>query len=569
MQGDEAYRRPLRRWWLSRRTVLQGAALGGAGFAAAFVGCAQPKQTAPSVAPQAMPQPNRGGIIAREGGSGTAKDTEGRAFDPHTELPVFAITLRLVYQALLGYDPRTYEVQPDLAQSWEQPAPTEYIFRLFPGVKWQNKPPANGRELEAADVVFSLNRVRSPEARFINKSVIAMVDKVEALDKTTVRIVTNRPDASALSALGSDTMVIMNPETVERAHRFATAEEVVGSGAFVMKEVKEGVAGEYVRNPLYFRQDLPYLDGVRTPFFADSLAGFAAFTAGKLDITGPLPGTQVKEYIAKQPPGFRPDWFQQDFIAALMPQTQKRPFNDPRVTRALRLLVDHQDFIKTWAESQYGGGRLGSVLPAALGVWDVPQEEYTKRIFWRQPKDEAIKEAVALLAAAGFDRSSPLRFELATVGAGGIQSGAELLHAHFRQNGQGIVQPSDLRVYESPTFARVRVEGTFEYGFQGLGAAIVEPGVWLNQIWRTGASRNYWRFSDAQVDSLIDKQNVTFDNNLRKAIVQEIVLYLMDQSPAVAGCLHMSLNAVSSKVQGFAPEGFMNGRQYQWLWLAT
>lgn len=75
-----------------------------------------------------------------------------------------------MYQGLVGYNLRTLEVTPELAQRWEQPAETEYLFTLHPGVKWHNRPPANGRELTADDVVFSLNRIRTNEPQFQSRS---------------------------------------------------------------------------------------------------------------------------------------------------------------------------------------------------------------------------------------------------------------------------------------------------------------------------------------------------------------------------------------------------------------
>src|SRR5215216_5112139 len=52
------------------------------------------------------------------------------------------------------------EVQPDLAESWENPDPLTYIFHLRQGVKFHN-----GRELTADDVFFSLQRLLTyPEA---------------------------------------------------------------------------------------------------------------------------------------------------------------------------------------------------------------------------------------------------------------------------------------------------------------------------------------------------------------------------------------------------------------------
>lgn len=549
---------------VTRRQALRTAVVGSVALTAAALGCAGGEK--PVGAPTGGSSPKRGGIVSRQGGAGNADDTLGRTFDVHVEAPRTGQTLRLIYQGLLGYNLVTYELEPDLAQSWEQPSETEYLFRLAPGLKWHRKPPVDGREVEASDVVFSLNRARIDEPRFQNRSVIAMLDKVEAVDKSTVRVTTKGPDVTTLAALAADAILVLAPEVVERAGRFLTPDEAVGSGAFIMKDVQQGVTGEYVRNPDYFKPGLPYLDGVRTPFFQDEQSAFAAFLAGRLDIAQ-VPGTLVKRYVADQGPDFRPQWFEREIINVMTPQTLKKPFDDPRVTKALHLLADYDEFITAYAEVVFGRGGYGSIFGSALKEWDVSQEEYRRHLIWQQPKDAAIREALALLGAAGFTRENPLRFELAVLDVPSIRPGGELLHAQFRRNGQGVVQTSDLKLYDSPTRSRVAVQGQFEYAYWPVSGAIVEPGVFLNQLWRTGGSRNYGRQSDPKVDSMIDKQNVTFNPQERKALVQEIVRYMMDNSPAIASGVTSNLNAVNPRIRGFAPEAFMSGRQYQWIWL--
>ena len=43
----------------------------------------------------------------------------------------------------------------------DQPSETTYVFKLRKGVRWQAKPPVNGRELTADDVVYSVELFRS------------------------------------------------------------------------------------------------------------------------------------------------------------------------------------------------------------------------------------------------------------------------------------------------------------------------------------------------------------------------------------------------------------------------
>ena len=89
-------------------------------------------------------------------------------FDPHQTI-AFPTMMALSYcmsrlvkvKAGPSVVPGTQPVEADLAESWSQPNETTYIFKLKHGVRWHPKPPVNGRELTAEDVVYSMERFRT------------------------------------------------------------------------------------------------------------------------------------------------------------------------------------------------------------------------------------------------------------------------------------------------------------------------------------------------------------------------------------------------------------------------
>src|ERR1700730_13883020 len=199
-QGPAAYWSTIRHPILKRRALL-GAGLAGTALAlGSAAGCGSKTQSGSSKkansGSQATKQPKKGGVLTYAGGSGYAYDTQKRTFDPHIQTQFGAKGYELFYERLLAYDLRTYEIQPELAQKWEQPSPTEYVFHLQPNVKWQNKPPVNGRPLVADDVVWSLERARTDDPKFFSRSLLAHVDRITAPDKATVRITTKTPDVA-------------------------------------------------------------------------------------------------------------------------------------------------------------------------------------------------------------------------------------------------------------------------------------------------------------------------------------------------------------------------------------
>src|SRR5256885_13589647 len=85
-----------------------------------------------------------------------------------------------------------YPIEPALAESWTQPDDTTYIFKRRRGVRWHPKPPVNGRELTADDIKYTYERFLTITGN-PNKAVLEYVDKIEALDKHTVKFTLRSP----------------------------------------------------------------------------------------------------------------------------------------------------------------------------------------------------------------------------------------------------------------------------------------------------------------------------------------------------------------------------------------
>ena len=63
-----------------------------------------------------------------------------------------------IYDYTNSYTPPDYSTG-FLCSSWEFTDPTTYVLHLKQGVHYQNIPPANGREMAAADIVYHYNRI--------------------------------------------------------------------------------------------------------------------------------------------------------------------------------------------------------------------------------------------------------------------------------------------------------------------------------------------------------------------------------------------------------------------------
>jgi len=173
---------------------------------------------------------------------------------------------------------------------------------------------------------------------------------------------------------------------------------------------------------------------------------------------------------------------------------------------------------------------------------------------------------MTLLRAAGFDAANPLKFEV--MGRSSPPDPvvlAQLMQDQWRKASQGVVQ-AELKLVETPEYQRLRGARSYTYSLMTQTAGYVEPDGWFQQVYRSGASRNYWNNSDPQLDTMIDKQRTIFNNADRKKAVTDIVRYLIDNAPGVTLAYHYYINATMPKVKDFAPEVQPQGQQYEWVW---
>jgi len=560
-EGNRFWRMATRRR-LNRRQVITYGGAAGAGLAAmALAGCGSKSggtQQKGGANPQNQP---------KRGGSLVLPLNFQQGFDPHVTTVSQTSTYGYFYQNLVRTNPRTYDVEPEIAQKWETPSPTEMVFTIAPNVAWQNRPPANGRPLKVDDIIFSYNRAKTNDPRFIYKSALASVDKMEATSANTLKLTLKSPNAYQLGNLTVAGLKILAPEVVEAAKgNFGEAATAVGTGAFVLQSREIGVGSTMVRNPSYWKPGLPYLDRIDGRVFLDSGPEFAAFTAGQID-KDVVPGDQSSDVETKQKDKYNLDWNGDQAGYLLIANTKRKPFDDPRVTRALRLVVDHQEYKTAWAAPWFGRGRYASIFPAALESWDLTEDEYSKYLEWKSPKDDAVKEAVSLLTAAGFTKDKPFKFTIAGVISDYNTASRTLLQAQFKRLGQGLVAP-EIQGFEEAAFTPLRSSGNFDYYAAGNSPGGIQPDDWFSDVYQTGGSRNYGKMSDPKLDQMIANQRTLLDEAQRKKAIREIIIYMIDTSPYTFQAGVFDLNASKKNVMATPPEGksFKWSEHYELVW---
>ena len=213
-------------------------------------------------------------------------DTWPAGFDPHTISAIAATRVfNQVYESLISFNP-DMTFQGVLAESWETPDDTTYIFHLRKGVKFHN-----GREMTAEDVEYSFNRILGKTdagdigALGSSASYYGGIDTIEVVDPATIKFTLKAPNAAFMSSLTSSYGAIVPKEVVEQNNgSLASIETMCGTGPFVYKD---SVVDNYItleKNADYWEAGSPKLDGITYYLMADESTRLAALRTGDINL---------------------------------------------------------------------------------------------------------------------------------------------------------------------------------------------------------------------------------------------------------------------------------------------
>jgi peptide/nickel transport system substrate-binding protein len=273
------------------------------------------------------------------------------------------------------------EVVPDLAESWTAGEGARvWTFKLRQGVKFHS-----GRELVADDVVATFTTLLDPKTASPYRGEVGPIDRVEAVDKYTVRFTMRAP-----FSIFPETVSVPNARIVAReglGDLKGLAAKEFGTGPFKLKEFVPGDRLVVERFGDYFHKGQPYLDGAMLRVFPEPTTELTAFKSKEIDlIFGVTPDlfSQVATLSGAEALAVAGGTF-----AALVLPSDKPPFNDNRVRDALKLCADRTLMLAAIQNSQ---GELGNDQPISTAYPDYVA---------LPPRTPDINRARALLKDAG------------------------------------------------------------------------------------------------------------------------------------------------------------------------
>lgn len=283
--------------------------------------------------------PKRGGIL-----SFMIPADSPPSFDGHRENTFATIhAMAPFYSVLIRANPYNPGDTTDFVCDvcTEIPKPSDagktYTFPIRGDVKF-----SDGSALTAFDVAASWNHIVAPPPGVISArgGYYSMIDRIEATDAKTVTFHLKFATAAFLPALADPYAFIYQKAILDRdPHWYET--NVLGSGPFRFKEYQSGQSVTGVRNPDYYRPGLPYLDGFTGIFAEKQAVRVSAIKSDRaaIEFRGFPPATrdELKAALGDKLTVQESDW---NCGALITPNHTRKPFDDPRVRRALTLAID-------------------------------------------------------------------------------------------------------------------------------------------------------------------------------------------------------------------------------------
>ena len=487
-------------------------------------------QATPSAAVSDAPSPAGAGSPITGGVLRQMSITDPVSFDPHNAAASPDNVHNSKLYNNLVWNPDGNTIETDVADSFQIAGDGRTItYFLRDDVLFHD-----GTPLTAKDVKYSLEKIMGlvdgrvssrvgPIKEFIS---IARPDNgVEVVDDHTVRLHLETPSASLHSFLATGFAGIMP----EGASQEDLQQMPRGSGPFRIKSMERGAMWEYERNPAYFKEGLPYLDGIQLFLSRDFSASEVAFITGRVELNRASWSLSnrpvVQEMVEKNQIVVRP---YSTYCApqGLLLNSTRPPFDNPQLRHAINMGIDRKAYIEV-----VHNGNAEASLYLDTGGWGLSAGEIWDMPGFRQPKDDDLAEARRIVQELYPDG---LSVDLLSRNSGIYPRQSEFFTGELAKLG---IEASVTLVDRAQLFPAGE---SLDYDIMSYYFCLTtgDPDELFGGYFITGASRNWLGYSNPRIDELYSQQSTELDRDRRRSLVLEMERIIYDDLPIVPTAVH-------------------------------
>lgn len=489
---------------------------------------------------------------------------EPDTLDPHKMTTVYENVIgRDVFCSVTDYAPDG-TVIPDCAESWDiSEDGLSYTFHLREGLVW-----SDGVPVTAADYVAGLRRVFDPATASEQAAILDMIKNgeaishgkmpvselgVRAIDDLTFEVELSRPSPSYLATIsGPRGAPLPRHAFAKYGDDWVKPENVVSNGPFMLKDWRPHDFVQVAKNPTFHDADNVKLENVYYYPTEDYNAAVKRFRAGELDLNTQIPTQQVELLRDLFPgavhivPGLT--------ITYVIVNHEKEPFTDLRVRRALSMAIDRKAI--TEKVMRMGETVASGMIPGAIADYDGPMADFAD---W--PMEQRRKEALRLLAEAGFNDDNPLSFEYRIRASADGKLHAIAITSMWQQIGvDAQILATEIKVHYNDLQG-----GNFLVADAGWNAG-EDPEYYL-YLGRTEAGvQNYGNYSSPRYDQLMNEALQIAQVRQRYDKMAEAEAVMLDEQGLIPLYFGTNRNLVATYVRGYADNG-VNSHPSRYMWI--
>ncbi len=430
-----------------------------------------------------------------------------------------------------------------LAESWTMPDDVTVVFTIRDNVFWRDKPPVNGRQLTAHDIVYNWNRYLGFEqfaeqgpSPSLGVSIAGIYESITATDDRTVVFKLAQPRLDPLYDIFFQlSRSIYAPEVIEEYGDVQDWRNNVGTGPFDLVEWVEESVMVWNRVDDYWGFDekfpdnrLPYIDEVRAIFMKEPSARIAAIRTRQVDHLGSPGNTQINSIddanaLRKSNPELL--FFRRVFRCetCIGFNIANKPFDDINVRRAMQMAFDFEAMNNDFFDGQADWEPEGLIGRGSKAGYFTPLSEWPQEIaqYYRYDPERAGQ----LLDEAGYPRGDDgIRFRVHyDVWEGRPLPFFDLQVAYWRDIGVEV----EVRPHDGATLVPLIQSGSYE-GMSGRESGFVsgDPLGLLRALAYTDATWNAPGIDVPELNALLDEAAATIDLEEHQRLVKEADLYI-------------------------------------------
>jgi len=404
-------------------------------------------------------------------------------------------------------------IMPDLATGWSWSEDgTELTFPLHEGVKWHDGKPFTARDVKCT---WDLLAGKSSDKLRINprKAWYRNLEEVTTTGDYEVTFHLKRPQPGFLTLLAAGWSPVYPCHVSPREMR----SHPIGTGPFKFVDFKPNEHIRVARNPDFWKQGYPYLDGVEYTIVRNRSTVILAFVAGKYDLTFagsvtiPLMRdiqSQMPEAICESNPG--------SVNTNLIINRDAPPFDNPDLRRAMALSLDRKAFVDILTEGQ---GYLGGVLqPPPGGLWGMPGDVLQTLPGYGMDVQKNRSEAREIVQKLGYEPDHRLKIKVSTRDTPSYRDPAVILLDQLKE----VYIEGDLETVDTAQWYPKVMRKDYTVALNLTGSTVDDPDQGLYENYTCGAEGNYNGYCNPELDKLVDQQSMESDRAKRKKLAWEI-----------------------------------------------